>query len=121
MVFRQCNKCKVIFDRKSTFDNHMNRKTDCSINNNSNNSNNSNELNDEVSHKLTQINTNSQKLTENQNNTDIFIKETTYSNISKSDFGDLTDLTDLNDCSNSNNNNLNVFSFSFSMSFLTLQ
>ena len=34
MVKRQCLKCKAIFDKKSTYDYHINRKTECSLNSN---------------------------------------------------------------------------------------
>ena len=79
MVKRQCLKCYAWFDKKSTYDYHINRKTDCSQNSNIN------DMNNDKSQKLTEINTNSQKLTENQNNMDIFIKNPNYSNILKSD------------------------------------
>ena len=43
MVKRQCLKCYTWFDKKSTYDYHINRKTDCSLNNNySNDTNNDN-------------------------------------------------------------------------------
>ena len=69
MVKRQCLKCYVWFDKKSTYDYHINRKTNCDPNNNSNNTNNTN--NDNLQ-KLTEINKNSQKLTEiNTNSSDL--------------------------------------------------
>ena len=37
MVKRQCPKCKAIFDRKSHYDYHINRKNDCSPNDKNNN------------------------------------------------------------------------------------
>jgi hypothetical protein len=52
MVKRQCLKCKAIFNKKSTYDYHINRKTDCSQNNNNNN-NNINNINE-----FAEINTN---------------------------------------------------------------
>jgi hypothetical protein len=43
MVKRQCHKCYEIFDRKSTYDYHINRKYDCSVNKKNNINNDSNE------------------------------------------------------------------------------
>ena len=39
MVKRKCPKCQAEFDKKSTYDYHINRKTDCSQNNNNKNNN----------------------------------------------------------------------------------
>ena len=105
MVFRQCYKCKVIFNRKSTFDNHMNRKTDCSqninndLNDNSNDLNdNSNDLNDAVLCGFVQ---NSCRKMHNE----IFLKNPNYSNILKSDLTETKDYSiDTNDYSINTNN-----------------
>ena len=37
MVYRECLRCKMIFDRKSSFDNHMNRKNPCIVQNQTSN------------------------------------------------------------------------------------
>jgi len=58
MVKRQCLKCYAWFDKKSTYDYHINRKTECCQNSITKDTNIDN------SQKLTEINTNSQKLTE---------------------------------------------------------
>jgi len=75
MVKRQCLKCYAWFDKKSTYDYHINRKTKCTQNSNTTS------INNNKSQKLTEININLQKLTEHQNNTDIFIKNQNYLNI----------------------------------------
>ena len=68
MVFRQCYKCKVIFNRKSTYDYHMNRKTDCGIVGYSNDLNNLNDINNVKSQNFTKTHKISQNFTENHIN-----------------------------------------------------
>ena len=48
MVKRQCFKCKAIFDKKSTYDYHINRKTECSLKSNHTNDINNKNLNEAV-------------------------------------------------------------------------
>ena len=43
MVQRKCPKCEAIFDRKSSFDKHINKKFDCSLNKNNSNETNNND------------------------------------------------------------------------------
>ena len=50
MVQRKCHKCDEVFDRKSTYDYHINRKTDCRLNNK--NTNNENEDLEEIQNIL---------------------------------------------------------------------
>ena len=55
MVKRQCHKCQAIFERKSHYDYHMNRKFDCTPNNIILNVNSKNSTNLQ---KITEINEN---------------------------------------------------------------
>jgi len=63
MVKRQCHKCQAIFDRKSHYDYHMNRKYDCTPNNIILNYNSQNYTNLQ---KIAEINVNQKKLQENK-------------------------------------------------------
>jgi uncharacterized C2H2 Zn-finger protein len=108
MVFRQCPKCKVIFNRKSTYDYHMNRKTECSLNNNSNDLDDDISQNFTINHKITQNFTKKHKISQNYTelnlnlnsnykNDEIFAKKLNNSNILKTN---LDDSTKTNDFSN---------------------
>ena len=79
MVNRQCYKCKATFDKKSTYDYHMNRKTDCSLNNIY--SNDLNNVNLNICENLPEF----AKNCENQKNNEIFSKNSNSPKISDSD------------------------------------
>jgi hypothetical protein len=79
MVQRKCPKCNAVFDRKSNYDFHVNRKTDCSSNNQtieiSNNKKYSSENISTNLQELAEISTNLQELAEistELNNQNIF-------------------------------------------------
>lgn len=108
MVKRQCFKCYTWFDKKSTYDYHINRKTDCGINNNhSNDTNDENLIFCENLPKFAKI---CENLPKNQNN-EIFLKNPNYSNIFKSDLTDLTETNDYKIDTNDYSMNTNKTSF----------
>jgi hypothetical protein len=100
MVNRICPKCKLSFDRKSTFDKHINKKFDCSHNNiNNTNINNSNELecakkaNFEICRNLQEF----AGICKNEKNTQQFIKNPNYSNITKLNFSETPEISEMTD------------------------
>ena len=103
MVKRCCPKCNAIFDRKSHYDYHINRKFDCTPN-----SHHSTNLNDEKTENLNicQNFPEFAKICQNQKinlkNNEIFIKPN-YSNILKSDLSDLTEINNLSINTNDTN------------------
>ena len=104
MVKRICPKCNAIFNQKSHYDNHMNKKFDCSPN--SHHANDLTKIN-QNSPKLTKINQNSPKLTKiNQNSEN-------YPNILNSNFDDLTEMNEHSTEIKKHSNNCEIIFCSF--------
>ena len=98
MVKRQCLKCYSWFDKKSTYDYHINRKTDCDTNNNHLNDTNDENFNDAVLCDFVQ---NSCRKMRNE----FFLPNSNHSNISKLDLVETNDyIIDTDDYSLNINN-----------------
>ena len=79
MVKRYCPKCFALFDRKSTYDKHINKKFDCSVKNNiapNNETNNENTKVSENLQELAEINKNDEIMQTNIDNNSNEINET---------------------------------------------
>jgi len=118
MVKRICYKCNAVFDRKSNYDFHINRKFDCSQNKNENNdlTDINDEKNDEkkICRNLPELAKNLPKLAIICRNQQINTKNTKNSanrnpNTEISNLSNLSNSTDFDETNNSLNINNNIY------------